>query len=393
MTQVTEFVLIDNAESLQQFYEENHSVEWMGFDTEFVGEKRYYTLLCLIQVSTVNGFYLIDPLKIRELGPLLKMIQDPAILKITHAGDNDYRLLYSYYKILPKNVFDTQIAAGFLGYKYPISFSKLVEKEARVYLRKGYTVSDWESRPINQKQLQYALNDVIHLEKLWRNLTAKLEKLNRYAWVKEEFEKLEEADYYYSDPNKEALTNSLILGLSNQEQFFLIRLYQWRREQAEKRDYSKEMILPAKFIGAIVRNMRSGKGALLNHRRLPDKIIQSNWEVFNSLYQQQATEEEHALLTRIPVSPQENPKHDAIMEIIYLIIKYNCFNKNIAPDLVVNRSNFKTMKSEPEYFDETLAVGWRRDMIGDQMINWLRNRERLEIITENGHFTLRINED
>ena len=209
-------IVIEKKGDLEKFYQENKNVDWIGFDTEFVGEKRYHTLLCLIQIATENGFYIIDPLKLKDLTPLLKMIEDPTILKITHAGENDYRLFYSYFGILPKNVFDTQLAAGFVGYKYPISFSKLVEKELRVYLKKGYTVSDWESRPINQKQLTYALNDVIYLEQLWENLSRKLENLKRTNWVAEEFEKLELADTYYFDPNREALNNSIILRFGHQ---------------------------------------------------------------------------------------------------------------------------------------------------------------------------------
>ncbi len=380
--------LIENANDLEKFYHKNKSVPWMGFDTEFVGEKRYYTLICLIQIATENGFYLIDPLSVKVLTPILKMIENPAILKITHAGDNDYRLFHSYYGILPRNVFDTQIAAGFLGYKHPISFSKLVEKELKVILKKGYTVSDWESRPFNKKQLEYALSDVIYLEQLWKSLSKKLEKLDRTEWVVEEFEKLELPETYYTDPNREALTNSIMLGLNPKEKVFLFRLYAWRRQEAERKNYSKEMILPSKFIGMFVRNMKSGKNALINHRRMPDKIIEQNWNTFNELYQKPPTSEELELLNQIEQDPQENPTHDALMEIIYLIIKYKCHKQHIAPDLVVNRANYKKMKSDFNYFDEKLAEGWRLHLLGKQMIHWLRNREKLEISFDEGQFSL-----
>ncbi len=390
-TDTKKVVLIERYEDLEIFYSDNKDVDWIGFDTEFVGEKRYYTLLCLIQVATENGLYIIDPLKIKDLSPFLKMIEDPAILKITHAGENDYKLLHQYFGILPKNIFDTQLAAGFVGYKHPISFSKLVEKELKVFLKKGYTVSDWESRPINRKQLDYALNDVIYLEQLWNSLSEKLERLKRTDWVGEEFQKLELAETYYFDPNREALNNNIILGLNLQEKIFLIRLYAWRRQEAERKNYSKEMILPAKFIGAFVRNMKSGKGALLNHRRIPDRIIDKNWDTFYGLYQDKPRKEEIELLDRIPPSPQENPSQDALMEIMYLIIKYNCHKRHIAPDLVVNRSNYKKMKADFDYFDEKLGEGWRHDMIGEQMIYWLRNRENLEISMNNGQFTMKVN--
>ena len=128
---------IDEQEDLIQFYESNSAVEWMCFDTEFVGEKRFVTRLCLIQVATINGNYLIDPFSIGNLDPFIKLIVDPAITKITHAGENDYRLLFNQLNITPENIFDTQLAAGFVGYRYPISFRKLVEQELGLFLKKG----------------------------------------------------------------------------------------------------------------------------------------------------------------------------------------------------------------------------------------------------------------
>ena len=118
-------IYIKDQAGLTQFAEDNKSVSWLGFDTEFVGEKRYYTLLCLIQIVTENGYYLIDTLVVKDLTPFLRFLEDPEVLIITHAGENDYRLLYGYYKTLPNNLFDTQVAAAFVGYKYPVSFRKI----------------------------------------------------------------------------------------------------------------------------------------------------------------------------------------------------------------------------------------------------------------------------
>ena len=87
-----DYTLIETSEDLQNFYEINKNVEWLALDTEFIGERRFETLLCLIQVATPNGYYLIDPIKISELTPFLALLEDEKILKLTHAGENDYRL-------------------------------------------------------------------------------------------------------------------------------------------------------------------------------------------------------------------------------------------------------------------------------------------------------------
>lgn len=387
--EVQNYTLIESFEGLEAFYEENKSVNWIGFDTEFVGEKRYHTLLCLIQVSSEHGYYLIDPIKLKDLSLFLKIIEDPNIIKITHAGENDYRLLHKYFKVLPKNIFDVQIAAGFVGYKYPISFGKIVEKELKVYLRKGYTVSDWQSRPVNAKQLKYALDDVVYLKQLYDKLKAKLEKLGRMSWVKEEFDKRGTEAYYFVDPNKEAFQNSLILGLNPKDQVFLIRMYEWRRSTAERKNYSKEMVLPAKYIGAIVRNVKSGKNALLNHRRIPNKLVENYWSQFEELVQKPVTDAEKKLLEKIPPPLNDYTQEDTLIEMLSLIIRYICNEKKIAPDLVIPRSGFKKMKADSDFFDESYAVGWRKELLGETMINWLRNRDNLQLILEDDRFTLK----
>ncbi|MCB9298190.1 MAG: hypothetical protein H6559_34485 [Lewinellaceae bacterium] len=87
-----------------------------------------------------KGLFLIDPIRLKNLDPFLDLVADPGITKITHAGDNDYRLLNNLFGIVPVNVFDTQVAVSFVGYNYPVSFRKLVESELNVHLKKGYAV-------------------------------------------------------------------------------------------------------------------------------------------------------------------------------------------------------------------------------------------------------------
>ena len=106
---------LENQSDFDRVMDALSSAHWIGFDTEFVGEKYYIPVLGLIQVVSEEDIYLIDTLQIKELSKLLDIIADPAILKITHAGDNDYRLLYTLFGTVPSNTFDTQIAAGLVG--------------------------------------------------------------------------------------------------------------------------------------------------------------------------------------------------------------------------------------------------------------------------------------
>ena len=387
-----DYTLIEEEESLALFYNQNKTTKWLCFDTEFVGEKRYVTLLCLIQIATENGFYLIDSLKVKDLSPLLRLIEDERIVKITHAGDNDYRLLNNLYGIVPSNVFDTQLAAGFVGYKYPISFQKLVESELSLYLSKGYAVTDWESRPFKTKQLRYALNDVIHLYDLWKSLTQKLEEKDRLSWAEEEFIQLETTKYYKKNPHWEALNSNMIKSLSTREKVFLIRLYAWRRSTAARKNYSKEMVLPNKLISQIVRSIHSGKDALKHNRRIPDKLASKYGDTFMQLFQQKITEEERALLRQIPKENGADPKQDLLMEMLNLLIRYKCLQNDVSPNLVFPRTIVKRLKTNELFSEPLLENSWRREFLGDDLITWLKNRDQLEIDMGKGSIELRLKE-
>jgi ribonuclease D len=386
-TEVT-YQLIQTDQQLNAFYEENKDVEWLAFDTEFVGEKRYQTRLCLIQAATVHGYYLIDPFGIRALGDFLRLLEDPAIAVITHAGDNDYRLLNALYGLVPANVWDTQLAAGLLGYRYPSSLSKLVEQELDIHIKKGYAVTDWEERPMSKKQLEYAIEDVQLLRPLWLSLHAKLEKAGRLHWVQEECSRMERPAYYLRDPNQEALTSNLIRSLKPREQIFLIRLYDWRRRLAEEKDYSREMILSSKLISHVVKTVRSGKDALLENRRVPASIVNRHGKEWEQLYQQPATAAEKALLLQIANDDNEDERDEILIEFIYLLMKYRCMEEGISHSLVMPRNAIKRMKNDPAVREDLLGNGWRRQLLGDDFERWIAHFDELKLSITGGNITI-----
>lgn len=374
-----QYTLIEHPNALEDFCKAHRELPWMAFDTEFVGEKRYFTSLCLIQVHSEKGLFLIDPTRLNKLDPFLALITDPKITKITHAGDNDYRLLNSLYGILPRNIFDTQIAAGFVGYKYPVSFGKLVEDELKIHLKKGYAVADWESRPFQEKQLRYALNDVLFLPDLWASLRKKLEGRKRAHWAAEEFANLEKQEYYYKDPNDEAIKSNMMRALKPREQAFLLRLFAWRRQLAEQRDHSKEMVLPAKYISHIVRSISSGSEALKHNRRIPPKTADKYGAIFEELYKRPVSDEERKILKQIPSDHNEDPKEQIIMEMLYQVIKYKCLEENISIDMVVPRGELKKIRADDDDALELLAGGWRQEMLGAYFLDWLSNANRMKV--------------
>ncbi len=359
---------IETSLQLEQFAQDNQDITWLGFDTEFISEKRFYPMLCLIQVITEHGIYVLDTLRLDNLDPFLAFIENPDILKITHAGDNDYRLLNALYGTYPKNLFDTQLAAGFLSHTYPISFQNLVEKEFRVSLNKSFAITDWEARPISPQQLTYALNDVLYLPELWTRMTAQLEKLDRLHWLQEEVAKLEVEHYYEADTLKDFLKSTLNTQLNRQERIFLVRLMAWRVEEAKHRNHTKEMVLPSKTMMLIAKGMGQGRSGLRQNRMIADKLIQNYWDLWSQLFKDPITDAEKTLLQQIPKWREESPEQALSSEFLYLLIRERCFKARIAHTIVLSKSALRS-------HDKSLEAGWRKELLGESLIEWIQSQK------------------
>jgi len=174
--------IIDTPAALDDLCTHLRAAGRFAFDTEFIGENTYYPVLCLVQVATVERVDLVDPFAIDDLSPLWSLINDPAIPKIVHAGDQDVEIVWQKSGAKPQNVFDTQIAAGMIGLAYPAALWRVVEFYAGITLDKAHTYSAWDRRPLSKDQLTYAVDDVRYLLHVHDVMTAKLESLGRTHW-------------------------------------------------------------------------------------------------------------------------------------------------------------------------------------------------------------------
>lgn len=357
---------------------------WIGFDTEFVGEKTYIPVLCLIQIVSERDIYLVDTLRIADLDGLLSILEDPKVLKITHAGDNDYRLLNTLYGTVPNNTFDTQIAAGFVGYNYPAGFAKIVERELRVTLAKSHTVADWGARPLDPKALEYAIEDVKYLPALHEKFTGKLRKHHREAWTREENRKWETADFYAVDPNKELLANDFVHQLEFREKVFLMRLYRWRISRAMEVNLPKESVLQSRHISTILRATKNGPNAFKANRTLPENVWRKNLDAWQALWKAPATEEEKAFFSALPKPAPENPEREWTMELLYHFVKKQCLEHEISAALLLPKGDFNRLKSGSDDFDQNLLAGWRAELLGAELVHWLTKGGKVKVKWENG---------
>jgi len=345
---------------------------WIGFDTEFVGEKYYIPVLGLLQIIAGNDIYLVDTIKIRNLDAFLRIVSDPGVLKITHAGDNDYRLLFTLFGVTPQNTFDTQIAAGFVGYNYPSGFGKIVEKELRVTLAKSHTVADWEARPLDPKAVEYAVEDVKYLPALHEQLTRKLKRHNREAWAREENRKWEVPSFYAVDPDKELFSNDLVHQLDAREKVFLMRLYRWRIKIASELNIPRETVLQSRYISTIVRATKGGSNSFKANRTMHENVWKKHLDTWQQMWKEPATPEERAILDGLVRPPQEDPEREWTMELLYHFVKKQCLEHEISAALLFPRGDFNRLKSGSDDFDHSLLEGWRAELLGPGLVQWLR---------------------
>jgi ribonuclease D len=379
---------VDRQADFDRVIEEISIHQWIGFDTEFVGEKTYIPVLCLLQIVVENNIYLVDILRIHDISRFLKLLENPEILIITHAGDNDYRLLNTLYGTIPNNTFDTQIAAGFVGYNYPAGFSKIVEKELRISLAKSHTVTDWEKRPLSEKALDYAVEDVKFLPELHHILDKKLQKLKRQNWAREENRKWENPEFYRTDPDKELLSNDHVFQLDFREKVFLKRLYRWRIERAISLNLPRETVLQGKHFGSIVRGIKDGANGMRANRTLNEGVWRKFIEEWTALWKNKATPEEIAFFESLPKPPPENPEREWTMELLYHFIKKRCLEHEISAALLFPKGDFNRLKSGSEDFDHSLLEGWRAELMGPELTSWLKKGKKLTMQWANGACTL-----
>ncbi|MEZ4985677.1 MAG: hypothetical protein R2795_11680 [Saprospiraceae bacterium] len=202
---------------------------------------------------------------------------------------------------------------------------------------------------------------------------------NRLDWALEECKQLETEQYYYQDPHHEALTSNLITSLNTKEQVFLLRLLQWRRQEAERQDYSKNMVLQSNLISQIVKTIKGGKQAMMENRRIPDFISRKYADNWSKLFQEPATEEEKAVLKRLPSAPNEDARDEILLELLYLLMKYRCIDEQISHALVMPRSAIRRMKNDPDVLESILGSGWRRALLGDDFVEWLHHYDSLDL--------------
>jgi ribonuclease D len=235
--------LVSSGKALRRTVEEVRSGGLMALDTEFLRERTYRSKLCLVQIATSQGLCLIDPLARVDLTPVAHLIADPAVEVVVHAGRQDLELFYERFGALPANVFDVQIAAGFVGHGASLPYARVVEIVLGRRLVKGESYSDWCKRPLTDSQLRYAADDVAWLLEVADRLKRELSARERTQWAAEEMRILERRRTYEVDPSESWRRVGGRGGLPASKLAVLREVARWREETAMRRDLPRGWVV------------------------------------------------------------------------------------------------------------------------------------------------------
>ncbi|HEV3146390.1 MAG TPA: HRDC domain-containing protein [Gemmataceae bacterium] len=350
-----------------------------GFDTEFIGEETFVPELCLLQVATPDRLFVIDPFSAGSLEPFWKLVTDPAQTAVVHAGREEIRLCHRQSGALPGNLFDLQIAAGLVGYTYPIGHGTLIQQALSVHLHKHETLTNWRQRPLSPQQLEYAFDDVRYLLQLWEKLSAKLAKLGRNDWPREETDLLLQRSLG-QDPSVERWRKLKGAGALDRKRLAVLRaLYTWREEKATQRNRPVRTVVRDDLLVEIARRNPKQEADLELMRGLSKRDVPEIKALLDQVRTRPAEE-----LPALTPRDDDPPEMAWIVSVLHAVLCDWCQKNDLSPALAASNHELKTLirslaRNEPLPAASPLAKGWRKQALLPELLPLLQGKRGLRI--------------
>jgi ribonuclease D len=373
---------ITSQSELAELVQDLSKEPFLAFDTEFVSEHTYRSHLCLVQVAAPGILAVIDALEVPELVPFWELLAEEGRTTVVHAGREELGFILHAIGTRPSSLFDVQVAAGLVDHDYPAGYAALCRRILGVSASKGETRTDWRQRPLSEAQLEYALDDVRHLERLWKNLEDRLNHLGRSEWMLEEMASWQD-DVTESFERKRWRRVSGLNGLSRRELAVARELWHWRDRLAEERNMPPKRVLRddllvelAKRKNADEREIRAIRGMQRSDfRHIIEDISRAIANGLTLPADQCPGGERH----------QAPPPQLAMLgQFLATAIAGLCRQMSIAPSLVGTASDMRDLLAfklgyRPSEDPPTLARGWRATLVGGIVDDLLEGRSALRI--------------
>lgn len=360
--------LITTQSDLDAYIARIRGADVIFLDTEFLRETTYYPKLCVIQAKIKGD----DPVAIDalsddlELQPFWSAILDPSMTKVFHAGRQDLEIIVTACGQVPTPLFDTQIAASVLGHGEQAGFETLVRSILKHQLDKGSQFTDWARRPLTDRQLKYALDDVRYLEPIYERLVHELETKNRAGWVAEDMAVLSNLETYQVDPQT-MWRRVKIKSDKARDLAVLQAVAAWREAEAQKRDLPRGRVLKDDPMAEIALHHPRDIDELCAIRGIDKGMARGKLggSLLDAVAAGLATPDELC-----PKVTRRKPLHDEqelLLDILKLVVKMRAREMGMAARMLASSDDLDTLVREG--FDHSaLSSGWRYDVLGRDLI-------------------------
>lgn len=367
---------ISTVEDLQAFCDRARTFPAVAVDTEFLRERTYHPRLCLVQVATPDECVAIDPLAIDDLSSLAALMGDPSVVKVFHACSQDMEVLLHTLGVPPAPVFDTQVAAAFLGERLQISYNGLVHAFCGVTLAKTESLTDWSRRPLSEKQLEYALDDVRYLIVAYHVIYDRLQEQGRMSWVADEVANIADRAHYVVEPREMYTRVKRITSCTRRQLAVARELAAWRETRAERSDVPRKWVMSDEVLLALVK--RSPRDAA-DFRSIRGTEQLSEGDVSAAL----------AAIDRGRRCPADHlpqvgharkapsSELESVSDLMYALIRLISERSGVATAMIASRDDLMDYIDHPER--SRLRDGWRFELVGSQLDDLLSGNMGLTV--------------
>ena len=363
--------VINDQDALLTIVKELLDVEIFAIDTEFHREKTYYPKLALLQLRWADRIAILDPLDL-ELTKLAPVFSSNS-LAVFHAGSQDLEVLHRATGAVPCNIFDTQIAAGFVGMRTP-SLASLHENLLGIKLSKGDRLTDWFQRPLSNSQLEYAASDVRYLLDLYQELISRLGDLGRLTWATAEFDSFLDKQQKSIDPSDAWQRIKEAKHLNKNSRGVAQALAEWREVTAQKNDIPNRYVMSDLAIVGLAQRKPTSLSDLRNIRGLDSSQFQGDkGRHLLKIVGRGLNADPPRLLKnhKRPLKPELRPA----VTLLSAWLTQIAADKNIDPALLGSRSDIEELLRGEG--DCKLRQGWRQQEVGEQIDNLLNGKSSL----------------
>jgi len=361
--------------------------DYITVDTEFMRESTYWPKLCLIQVASREVEALIDPLAVSDLdaqkaflAPFFALMADESVLKVFHSGRQDIEIIHHLAGLIPKPVFDTQIAAMVCGFGESVGYVALVNKLCKTKLDKTSRFTDWSRRPLSRNQLDYALADVTHLREVYEKLQHSLRASNREPWLAEEMAELSDPTNYETKP-QDAWKRVKLKVRTQRQLAVLMEVAAWRERMAQEADQPRPRILKDDAINDVAIQAPQSTQELSRLRTINEGFARSGRGQDILAAVARGLERDLTDVPEIKRGEPMSPEAQAVADLLRVLLKAVAARNDVAPRLIATSDDLDKIAVDSEANVHALH-GWRRELFGEQALALKAGRLTLGI--ENG---------